>query len=92
MIKRLTWFITGAAAGAGSVLLVGRRIKRRVAELAPVRVAERAVDRTRESVSRIRRATTEGKLAMREREGELRVRLLGSGSKPSDRSPTIRSK
>lgn len=78
MIKRLTWFVTGAVAGVGSVLIVGRRIKRRVSELAPVRVAERALDKTKESVSRLKRAATDGRDAMREREEELKSRVLGT--------------
>lgn len=75
-MKRLTWFVTGLVAGVGSVLLVGRRLKRRVADLAPVRVAERALDRSRVSVERLRDAILDGRSAATRRENELRHRLL----------------
>lgn len=77
MIKRLTWFTGGIVAGAASVVLVGRRIRRRVSELAPVRVAERAVRRSRRSAHLLRDAYGEGRVAMAQREKELRQRLLG---------------
>lgn len=76
MMKRLTWFVTGLVAGAASIVLVGRRIKRTVADLAPVRIAERALDRTRESFGRVRDAIGDGRSAMVERETQLRHRLL----------------
>lgn len=76
-MKRATWFVTGVIAGASSVAIVGRRIRRRVSEFAPVRVAERAVKRSRESVERIRDAIGDGRSAMADRERELRHRLLG---------------
>lgn len=84
MIKRLTWFVTGLVAGAGSVMLVGRRVKKRVADLAPVRVAERALDRTKEAVARVRQAAGDGRVAMRQREDELRIKILGT----HDESPS----
>lgn len=91
MIKRLAWFVTGVIAGAGSVVLVGRRVKRRVADLAPVRVAERALDRTRSSFERVREAVSDGRTAMNEREVELRERLLGrKPDQSSDRVPGSR--
>lgn len=91
-MKRLTWFVTGVVAGAGSVVLVGRRIKRRVAELAPVRVAERAIGRTKDSFGRVRDAIGDGRSAMAEREVELRQRLLDEPAPPGQphesRSPS----
>jgi len=84
-MKRLTWFVTGLVAGAGSVVLVGRRVKRKVADLAPVRVAERALGRTRDSVDRLKDAIVDGRSAAARRESELRHRLL-------DESPTETSR
>lgn len=75
-MKRVTWFATGVVAGAGAVVVAGRRIRARVAELAPVRVAERAVERTRGSFERVKEAIGDGRHAMAERESELRRRLL----------------
>lgn len=80
MMKRLTWFVSGVAAGAGAVVLVGRRIRRRIVDLTPVRVAERAIDRTRGSVTRLRAAVSEGRQAMSEREVQLKSRILGVGT------------
>lgn len=75
MIKRLVWFATGLATGAGAVIVLGRRLRRRVATLAPVRVAERSVQRLRSVVANTREALHEGADAMRQREDELRSRL-----------------
>ena len=93
MMKRLTWFVTGLVAGAGSVVLIGRRIKRRVSELTPVRVAERALRRTRVSVDRLRDAIVDGKSAAAQRESELRQRLSDEPpAKASHRRPTTESR
>ncbi len=95
MMKRLTWFVTGLVAGAGSVLLIGRRIKRRVADLTPVRMAERAVDRTRTSFGRVKEAFGDGRSAMAERETELRHRYLNDDTPARQGSidePTVRQK
>lgn len=85
MMKRLMWFVTGLVAGAGSVVLIGRRIKRRVADLAPVRVAERVLGRTRDSVDRLKDAIVDGKSAAARRETELRHRLLDESPQRSGR-------
>lgn len=93
MMKRLTWFVTGLVAGAGSVVLIGRRIKRRVSELTPVRVAERALGRTRVSVDLLRDAIVDGKSAAAQRESELRQRLSDEPpAKASHRRPTTESR
>jgi hypothetical protein len=65
--------------------LVGRRLKRRMAAMTPVRVAERALDRARSSVRHVKDAIGDGRTAMAAREVELRHRLLEnrSSSEPS---------
>jgi hypothetical protein len=70
MIKRLTWFVGGAVAGAAGVGVAKRKIKAKAAELAPARVARSAADRVRDAVG-------EGRSAMRTKEAELRARLDG---------------
>lgn len=80
MIKRLVWFVSGLAAGAGGVVLLGKRIRKRMAALTPVRVADRGVQRVRSMALTARDAFGEGVAAMRHREQELRSRL-------DDRSP-----
>ena len=87
MIKRLTWFTGGIVAGAASVVLMGRRIRRRVSDLAPVRVAERAVRRSRQSALLLRDAYGEGRAAMAQRERELKERLLGERPPESHGKP-----
>ncbi|MEN9802999.1 MAG: hypothetical protein RLZ37_2124 [Actinomycetota bacterium] len=89
MMKRLTWFVTGLVAGAGSVILIGRRIKRRVADLAPVRVAERVLGRSRGSVDRLRDAIMDGRSAAARRETDLRHRFLDES--PRETSPESRA-
>lgn len=88
MIKRLVWFATGLATGAGAVVVLGKRLRRRVAALTPVRVAERGVQRVRSVATNAREAVRDGLDGMREREQELRSRLddrISSNSKiPKD--------
>lgn len=82
MIKRLVWFATGLATGAGAVVVLGKRLRRRVAALTPVRVAERGAQRLRSVATNAREAAKEGVDAMRQREQELRSRLDGKTSDP----------
>lgn len=86
-MKRVTWFVTGAVAGAGAVVVVGRRVKRRVADLAPVRIAERAFVRTRDSLDRVRDAIGDGRSAMAQRELELRGRFLRNSGESAPVAP-----
>lgn len=96
MIKRLVWFATGLATGAGAVMVLGRRLRRRVVALTPVRVAERGVQRLRAVATNTRAAVREGVDGMRERELELRSRLddrVSSTSKmPKDAPRAVDSK
>lgn len=90
MIKRLVWFATGLATGAGTVVVLGRRVRRRVAALTPVRVAERGAQRLRAVAANAREAVREGVDGMREREHELRARLddrVSSSSKIPKEAP-----
>lgn len=94
MIKRLVWFTSGVAAGAGAVVVLGKRIRRRVASMAPVRVVERGLRRARTLGESVRDAVSEGATAMRQREQELRSRLDGrtpteGGPPAEDRSKVI---
>lgn len=75
MIRRFTWFLSGILTGIGAFVFVGGRVRRRLAEFAPGRMAERTVDRTRRSISRMRTALDEGRVAMSQRETELRRRF-----------------
>lgn len=77
MIRRLVWFVSGIVAGVGGVLFAGRRVKRTIGSLGPVKVAGRAADATRARFANVRSAFREGRDAMREREAELRARRDG---------------
>jgi hypothetical protein len=80
MIKRLVWFVTGLATGAGAVVVLGKRIRRRMAELTPVRIADRGVQQVKQFGSTARQALREGVDAMRHREQELQERFNGDRS------------
>jgi len=77
MIKRVMWFATGLATGAGAVIVLGKRMKRRLAELTPVRLADRGVQRVKQVGGTARQALREGVEAMRHREDELQDRFNG---------------
>ena len=86
MIKRLVWFITGLATGAGTVVVLGKRIRRRMAELTPVRIADRGVQQVKQFGSTARQALREGIDAMRHREQELQERINGDRTGSMERS------
>jgi hypothetical protein len=70
MLKRLTWFVGGAVAGAAGAGVAKRKVKAKAAELAPANIVRNARDRVRDAVS-------DGRRAARTREAELRARLDG---------------
>lgn len=77
MIKRLTWFLGGAAAGIAGASVAKRKAKEVAAEYAPAQMARKAGDRIREAVA-------EGTRAMKAKEAELRARLDGHASTLAD--------
>jgi len=64
VFKRLFWLVVGFACGIASSWAVTRRLRRVVQRLAPADVVDRWSDNVRSAVS-------EGRTAMRAREGEL---------------------
>lgn len=74
MMKRLTWFVGGVAAGAAGANYATKKAKEKVAQLAPVNVARGAAGKARDGGRRVADAVREGRVAMREREDELRAR------------------
>lgn len=68
MFKRLFWFTTGAAAGFGGSYWLQRRVRQAVERLTPASVQED-----------LKAAITEGRIAMRTRELELRRHYSPSG-------------
>lgn len=77
MMKRLTWFVGGAAAGIAGASVAKRKVKAAAAELSPSNVAHKAKDRVLDAMH-------EGKRAMRAKEHELRARLDGRAATLAD--------
>jgi len=77
MIKRLVWFVSGLVAGVSGVFLAGRRVKRTIGTMVPVRVAGRAAKAARSQFEHLQEALQDGRAAMRQREAELRARRDG---------------
>lgn len=73
-MKRVTWFVTGVAAGATGAGYATRKVKRTAAQLAPANVAKGAADRARRRGRQVADAVREGRIAMRAREDELKAR------------------
>ena len=70
MIKRVTWFVGGAVAGAAGAGVAKRKVKAKAAELTPARIARGAAHRVSDAVG-------DGRRAMRAKEAELRARIGG---------------
>lgn len=77
MIKRLVWFVSGAIAGISGALFAGKKVRRTVTSLGPVKVINRAASSTRSRFSTIGEAWTAGKDAMHDKENELKARRDG---------------
>ena len=71
MIKRMTWFVSGAVAGVAGVGVAKRKMKRAATRLTPRHIVHKVTDRVHDAYS-------EGRKAMRTRELELRARLDGN--------------
>jgi len=74
MMKRVTWFLGGAAAGAAGASYAKKKVKQTASQLAPVNVARGAAGRARGRGRDVVDAVREGRLAMTAREDELRTR------------------
>lgn len=85
MIKRLTWFTMGAVSGAVATLWALSVARARARALAPAQVAAAVSARARSRLDDVRDALFEARLAMREREAELRAGLDGDAAERSPR-------
>lgn len=74
MMKRLTWFVGGVAAGAAGAGYAKRKVKHTAAQLAPAHLAKRAAGKVRHGGRNVVGALREGRAAMRAREDELKAR------------------
>lgn len=73
-MKRVTWFVTGVAAGAAGVTYTTRKVKATASQLAPSNMARGAATSARRQGRNVIEAVREGRSAMRFREDELRAR------------------
>jgi len=73
MMKRVSWFIAGAAAGAGGSLYARRKVRRTARTLAPGNVARVATDRARQRGRAVVDAVREGRSVMVAKEAEMKA-------------------
>ena len=73
MFKRLFWLVVGAGFGFGVSFWVMRFIRQTVERYSPERVSDDLASAIRAFGQDIRAAAAEGRMAMREREEELRA-------------------
>lgn len=77
VMKRLTWFVGGLAAGAAGAGYAKRKVRSTAAQLAPARVVKGATAKVRGTVDEALDAVREGRRAMRAKEAELEARRDG---------------
>ena len=73
MMKRLSWFVVGAATGIAGTAAAKRKVKATAEKLAPGNVARQAVGKVRDRASNVVDAVREGRVAMEAKERELRA-------------------
>jgi hypothetical protein len=77
VMKRMTWFVGGVAAGVAGAGYAKRTVKKTADRLAPVNVARGAADRAKDTARSVADAVRDGRDAMRAKEAELRARRDG---------------
>lgn len=77
MMKRVTWFAGGVAAGLVSAGYAKKKVKATASQLAPAHVARSAVDTVRAKSRDVVDAVREGRQVMRHTEDELHARSEG---------------
>lgn len=77
MMKRITWFVGGVAAGATGANYAKKKVKEKAAQVSPVGVARSAAWRARQTAGTVVDAIREGRDAMTQHEDELKARRDG---------------
>lgn len=77
MMKRVTWFVGGIAAGATGANYAKKKVKEKASQISPGGVARSAASRARQTAGQVVDAVKDGRSAMREREDELKARRDG---------------
>ena len=75
MFKRLFWLSVGLTIGSGTSLWVMRTVRRIVERLTPARLTQDVVTGARSAGVELKAALDEGRVAMRQREAELRSEI-----------------
>jgi len=78
MIKRLSWFISGALAGVAGVGYAKKKVKATASHLTPSNVVKSARARLRERRLDVSEALRDGRSAMQSKEAELIARRDGT--------------
>lgn len=73
-MKRVTWFVSGAVAGAASAGYATRKVKRAASQLTPTNVVKSAAVKVRDQGRHVVGVVREGRAAMTAREDELKAR------------------
>jgi len=84
MMKRVTWFVSGAVAGVAGAGYAKKKVKATAAQLAPVNVAKSAVAKVRDRGSEVVDAVRDGRQAMKSKEAELKAKLNGTAAPLAD--------
>ena len=77
MMKRITWFAGGVAAGLASAGYAKKKVKETASQIAPAQVARTAADRAVTKGRDVVEAVREGRQVMRHTVDELRARRDG---------------
>ena len=77
MMKRLTWFAGGLAAGVAGAGYAKKKVKQTASQLAPVQVAKGAATKVRRAGRAVVDAARDGREAMQHHEDELRAKREG---------------
>lgn len=77
MVKRVTWFVGGVAAGAAGASYAKKKVKQKAAQVSPAGVARSAASRTKQTALHVVDALRDGRAAMTQHEDELKARRDG---------------
>ena len=77
MMKRITWFVGGAAAGVVGANYATKKVKQTAAQISPTQVARSLTYRARDKSRDVVDAVREGRLVARHHEDELRAKREG---------------
>lgn len=77
MMKRLTWFAGGLAAGVASAGYAKKKVKATASQMAPVQVAKTVATKARDKGRDVIDAVREGREVMQHHEDELRAKREG---------------